>query len=513
MKLYNFQLEATNKFFKSGSLLVAINTGGGKTVVALNIMLKIKEKNNNKLKCIVIGPANLRSNFIDSIRKFKIKLKSIPITDINTFKENFDKYDIFIISYNFLRSYQDILFDYKWDLVVTDELHYAKNMATKNFKSLFELRKHTKHFLGLTASPISNDAREFFTIISIVANDINIYREGMKLIKYEYVGSKKYPWWQKVIFKKKDKKGVPVQIGITDVERFKQLVGKWIYLPKIDKIRKETGKVPEIKSFSINCYLTNNEIDAYKYAESKIPPEILNRMKNDNATEEDLRKIKNRLMACQQTLLSPDYIYNIENNIHNKITTGTKIKKAAQIIHKTGFKTIVYSTFKTYGTSLANHYFNSIGIKSMEYSGDIKSDERAQIVHRFENDDLQVICLTAAGQEGLNLPSCKNVIFLNLPWNGETLRQVLGRALRITSDNEFVNLIWLKSVYKDNGELHETVDLYISDIIQRKDIIRNVIHSVLSETMVSSGLPSYEGPSPEKKNKPKVLPTIYPEDL
>ena len=490
MNLYQFQQEAVDKFFKSGSLLVSITTGGGKTVVALEIIRRFLKKNSN-FRCLIISPANLRQNFVQNIEKFKLKINSCIVTDKSQFEDCYKTFNVLIVSYNFLRLYfQSVIFKFNWDLVICDELHYAKNTATVNYKTILQLRQRAKHFLGLTASPLMNDPKEFFAIVSIVANDLSILKEGLKLIKYKKIGET--PLWKTILFGKKSKPQL-IPVGVTDVEKFKQLLQKWVYIPEYTKLKGVTNR-PEVKSYLVNVNLTKFEISAYKYALRSIPKHQLKELQQGTITDHELRAIRNSIIACQQTLLSPDYIYNytteeLSVNI-SRFRPGSKIIKAGEILKVTGDKSIVYSPFLIFGARLANQYFNTIGIKSAEYSGHVKQLERQKLVDQFEHGDLQVLCLTGAGQEGLNLPSCKNVLFLTLAWNQEVLRQVLGRALRITSKNKFVNVIWLFATI--NGK--ETIDHWMSRIIKRKALIRNVIFEILSEQNVSASLTGYEIP-------------------
>ncbi|RLC20221.1 MAG: hypothetical protein DRI57_05305 [Deltaproteobacteria bacterium] len=522
IKLHDFQQEVVNKFFKSGSLLCVLPTGTGKTVVALEIIRRLKEQYGNKTKCLIVVPANLRSNFVDTIRKFQLKLNAEIIQKVSQLDQAYRTKTILVISYDFMRLYALKLLRYKWTLIVADEVHYAKNRQTKNFAVLYQLRLNSRHFLGLTASPIANTPEEFFTILIIVTGDRSIFAEGMQLIKYMEIGRKDPTWWEKLKAtltgrRPRSKKGELIPIGIKDIEAFRRLVGRWVYIPHYSKIEK-LGTRPKVKSFVVRVDLDDFETKAYKYALRKIPRQDLKDLKEGTITNARLRQIKNIIMACQQTLLSPDYIYEyeergqegVEQSNISLFRPGSKIKAVAKFLKQTGEKTIVFSSFLRFGARLANHYFNKLGIKSREYSGAVKPQERKEIIKQFEEGDLQVICLTGAGQEGMNLPSCKNVFFLNLPWHGEILRQVVGRALRITSKNPFVRMFWLFAYTKDG---QETIDLWLSNLIKRKDIIRNAIFAALQETTanVSVQLPSYEGPRPKSKRKPDtVLGINYP---
>ena len=53
-----------------------------------------------------------------------------------------------------------------YDLLVVDEAHKLKNPATKNWQLVSSIRK--KFFLLLTATPLQNDLKELFNLISLL---------------------------------------------------------------------------------------------------------------------------------------------------------------------------------------------------------------------------------------------------------------------------------------------------------------------------------------------------------
>jgi len=477
--LYQFQKEVIQKFLKSGSLIAALPTGTGKTVVALSIITKLSKKYKD-FKCLVVVPANLRSNFRDNILKFHLNVSNSIITSLDQFERLYQESSVLVVSYNFVRSYYQQLLNYRFHLIICDEIHYAKNKGSVTFRSLFILRQNTIHFLGLTASPISNNAQEFFTIIALVADDKTIITRGMKTVKIIRLGAEKKSKISRVLFGP-PKRGTKVEVGIKDPEAFKRLVGKWIYIPKMEKIT-STGKRPDVRSFIIKVPLSSYEVKIYKYIMGKIPSSVLKQLESGTISDNDVRKIKNWLIAAQQALISPDYIIQSDMQEVTNPQAGSKVRKVGEILKETKEKSIVYTPFLRFGAKVANHYFNSIGIKSVEYSGAITHDERRKIVNLFEKGDLQVICLTGAGQEGINLPSCKNVFFLSLHFNPEVMRQVMGRALRVTSKNPYVKVYFVFAVIQTAfGGQQETVDHWISRIVNRKTLLRQAIYNILQE--------------------------------
>lgn len=58
----------------------------------------------------------------------------------------------------------------QWDVLVIDEGHRAKNVATKFRKSLKAFRV-TRQKVILTGTPVQNNLEEFYSIIDLVQDD------------------------------------------------------------------------------------------------------------------------------------------------------------------------------------------------------------------------------------------------------------------------------------------------------------------------------------------------------
>ena len=485
MNLYEFQKEAISKFFKVSKcrMIAALPTGTGKTVVALAIINKVLVRNSS-YKILVIVPANLRNNFVENIRRLKLKLNAKIVTSKNELEIAYKQFDIVIISFNFLRLYFDTVNKYKWNMLVVDEIHYAKNMNTKNFKLLWKLTGQVNCFLGLTASYVSNRLEEFFSIIALVANQRQIIYIGKQLIQYETRGQYKPSYISKLLLGDEEQKGKLVQVGISDPHTFKLLVSKYIYLPKNEKVL-VVGKRPVPKSIKRLVNLTEFEWKTYKYVQGKIPKTLIRLLSSGDINEEQLRQIKNQIMAMQQVLITPDYI--IEGKQSKR--PSSKVLACANHILNNKSKALVFTPFLEHGAKIVYEYFRSKGIKCALYAGNINKHERQMIQKDFESGKIDVIVLTAAGKEGINLPSATEVHFLSLTWNPEDLEQVMGRALRMTSTNETVYVYWYFAVGPD-GE--ETIDIWMDRVLDRKRILKQEIYKLLSEFNSVANLSSYE---------------------
>ena len=175
------QIEAALFAFRSplskGAIL-ADEVGLGKTIeAALVISQHWAER---KRHILIISPATLRKQWsVELEDKFYIpslilekKLFNKILND--TYKNPFDNTDsVIICSYPFARKNIDHINRVNWDLVVIDEAHALRNVYKSNNKTGLALKNGLQDFkkLLLTATPLQNDIKELYGMISIIDND------------------------------------------------------------------------------------------------------------------------------------------------------------------------------------------------------------------------------------------------------------------------------------------------------------------------------------------------------
>lgn len=506
--LHTYQQAAIDKFFgNNGNLLVALPVGLGKTVVGLSIIKRIFEKEGSDLKVLIIVPADLRFNFKDSITQFKLTdIKTTIVTDKNLFEQEYEQNNVIIVSYNFMIMYSDIIIKHKFRLLIIDEMHRSKNHQVITYQTLSKVRKDIPMMLGLTASFFSNTMVEFLALISIISRDQRIIRFANQFIKMGFANK---PGLLAQIFLGA-KPSSPIPIGIKNINTFKNLVGKWIYIPSEETLR-AVGHGPKPVQQTVQVEITKLEFDAYMYALGKLPKQYAQKILKNELSETDLRVIgKAFIMVIQQVLLSPDYISTREPT---RARPGSKINWIADKIQNTTNKSIVFTPFSIFGAQLMNRTLRERGIETRLYTGDVSKEERARIRNEFENGNVQTLCLTAAGTEGLNLPSCNEVYFLSMTYNPEVMEQVMGRALRITSHNDHVDIWYLIAKFHNKS----TIDSNILRIAENKKLMKKAIIKVLGESdelvdeNTAAGLASGQSYETLDKKTP-IIPVVYPNE-
>lgn len=174
------QVEAALFAFKSplskGAIL-ADEVGLGKTIEAGIIMSELWAE--RKRNILIIVPASLRNQWnLELLEKFYLpsiimersSYEKVKSPNTNAFS-NIEK--IIICSYNFAVAHSDELSEIHWDLVVFDEAHKLRNAYKKNNVTGNVLREALKPYkkVLLTATPLQNNLKELFGLISIIDDE------------------------------------------------------------------------------------------------------------------------------------------------------------------------------------------------------------------------------------------------------------------------------------------------------------------------------------------------------
>lgn len=172
------QIDAALFAFRSPLSMGAIladEVGLGKTIEAALVISQQWAQHNRKI--LIIAPATLRKQWSMELAE-KFFLPSIILENKNFNKiitseycNPFDTMDAVVIcSYQFAKKQICYIEKNNWDLVVIDEAHKLRNVYKTGNKTASVLKNGLKNFkkLLLTATPLQNNVKELFGLISII---------------------------------------------------------------------------------------------------------------------------------------------------------------------------------------------------------------------------------------------------------------------------------------------------------------------------------------------------------
>lgn len=382
LELDRQQLQGVDYIIKHKYVLVGDAPGVGKTPQALAIATTTKGKS------LVVVPAGLRKNWEHEVKKFTYLKPKI----IKSKKDlvNFKKYDVFIISYHFLKHSED-LFNV-CDTVICDEAHAIKNFKTQKAKALDEFLWKYKptYFVPMTGTPVENRVPELYNLLVLLSYNINGTNGERVLDTYatQYEFNKEF--CKKKMIKVNGRQ-------ITQWYGFqKQKKGR---LRKL--LRGKYFRRKEVIGLNVSYRTKDVYVDFKK--DPTLQKEWEQFVKHSEMTP---------TAKADSAYNKADFTVDYAKRLHEEID-------GPMVIFTDHLKSYEYLT-----TTLSKH-FKVAGIV-----GGMDIDQKDKNNQDFQNGKLEILVITRAGREGLNLYKAQHLIFNDYPWVPGHIDQIIKRIYR-----------------------------------------------------------------------------------
>jgi SNF2 family DNA or RNA helicase len=148
------------------------------------------------------------------------------------------------------------------------------------------------------------------------------------------------------------------------------------------------------------------------------------------------KKYEKALVADRKFGDAPEVFYNGFRRAVNAVGAEEYLNQKLDILLeliKAGRQTLVFTNWIEAGVSVLEQAFKDNDVSYFVISGEVPSSTRLDIVEKFNNKRVQVLIITLAGSEGLDLKEVRDVIILDPVWNPAMLEQIVGRAVRYKS--------------------------------------------------------------------------------
>lgn len=189
--LYPFQPAGVDFLIKAGSSLFSPDMGVGKTIMAIEYLRYLHTKFGGP--SLVVAPLSMVYKWESEIRKWYPEADPVPIIGtpkkkreaIATIGDN----TIAIINYDGLRSHSCMMHEpggkaleakykvpkelneFKWALVVADEVHNIKDKNSLKTRALKQMGSQARYTVGMTGTPVVNGGDDIHSIMKYVAPD------------------------------------------------------------------------------------------------------------------------------------------------------------------------------------------------------------------------------------------------------------------------------------------------------------------------------------------------------
>ena len=457
MKLqpYPYQKEAIYYALNNPNSLLILPTGAGKTCIGAGIVLEI----NQEQPIIICTKASLKHNWLQEINKFT----DLPANIIDTpskagkrFNKQFENCRIYILNYETLRNDQvyDKLREHNVCGIIFDEVQAIGNHKSARTKAALRF-KDLDLKIGLTATPITNNPLNLFSIFNMLKPDI--YVSYSKFSNRYIVWRNKRPAYAK------------------NVEEMIDKVKPYIFKKDESDI---AGQLPELYVMEPTiCTMTQNMREINDIINSNIDElnSVLNKLDRQGVEETDERWIKaqNNLQAYQTyaqeladdiRLLQTDSAFTKDFDIYD--TTNPKLEALINIIEpiiESDNKVCIFTRYERMQHIIVETIKNTFNIKCAYVNGSMSSEEKYEIAARqFDTGDVNVLVATDAIKEGISLSHCKYLVEYEPANSYADQTQRRGRVKRANSisrisyiyqliTDESWDIIALKSINKKKG--------------------------------------------------------------
>ena len=453
---YPHQLETTQKviYRMGGRAILADEVGLGKTIEA-GMILKEYMLRGLVRKALVLTPAALCWQWFEELReKFRI-----PVV-LHRSQYDWARCDCIVASIDTAKREPHLsqVLAIDWDLLIIDEAHKLKNSKTQNWRFVNNI--HRNYFLMLTATPVQNDLRELYNLITLLKpGQLGTYAT----FKRRFVADKRTP---------------------RDTEVLRSLLGQVMI-----RNRRGTGTIEFTERIVRSVPVDLSEAEGQLYL--SVNAFIRRQMQRSLAEKRTilpyitlLREVCSSAWAAALTLkklsekaspeLEAELLSLLEQAVN--IETSAKIRQLLDLLQILNGKVIIFTEYRGTQAFIKKH-LEAAGLGVVTFDGSLSASRKefTKFLFRRYGD---VLVSTESGGEGINLQYCNNVINFDLPWNPMRLEQRIGRVHRLgqTKDVYVFNLATKGTIEEHIMRLlHEKINMF-EMVVGELDAILTPLH-------------------------------------
>ena len=448
-----------------GQAILADEVGLGKTIEA-GLILKEYMLRGLVRKVLILTPASLLWQWYSELyEKFDI------VAGIQRTKWDWEYADVLIASLDTAKreEHAQIIREIQYDMVIIDEAHKLKNSATAAFKLVNSLQK--KFCLMLTATPVQNDLKELYNLISLLKpGQLGSYRS----FKAKFVKDKRTPKNPEELRKLLSQVLIRNKRGEGTVQFTKRIVHPIVV--KLSPPEKEL--YDEISAFIKEVGRSASSIGSVILPLITLQREVCSSFFAAGMT---IQKMLEKNMAQA----SPSLLRLLEKAAY--IRQNSKCDVLEQLLPTfQGEKVIIFTEYRA-TQDYIRYRLERAGYSTVGFDGRLSRGRKEYIKQQFFRN-AQILVSTESGGEGLNFQFCSIIVNFDLPWNPMRLEQRIGRVHRLgqTRDVHIYNLVTENTIEEHiMFLLHKKINMF-EEIIGELDAILlqlNLDKSIESEIM------------------------------
>jgi SNF2 family DNA or RNA helicase len=455
-RLMPYQIDGVKFVEASGArCLIADEQGLGKTIQAVASLSLHK---NDLTPTLIVTKTTIKLQWMWEVFRW-IDTKKVQV--IQTSKEiAIPGFDVYIVTYDILKN-ENVFAHVELKSLILDECQAIKNHLSGRAKAVQNIAKlhNIEHIIGLSGTPIKNNAGEYFTILNLL--------QPLKFPEYNryirtYCDSYETMYGYKVG-------------GLVNPDFFHEQTKDFIIRRTKDEVLKD---LPELSRRFHHVELKKELHSSY----NKALAELEELMYADEDSQESMTATIAILTRLRQ-------ICGI-----SKVTEAVDF--TTDFLLSTDRKLVIFVHHKAVASLLEdnlNQWLKDGNYPSvLNLTAELSGDQRAQMVKTFAETNARVmIASTLAAGEGLNLQFCSDAIMLERQWNPANEEQAEARFHRFGQKNN-VTITYMLAT--------ETIDEYFTELVEQKRAIvastldnktiewdQNSLMKELTETLIRKG--------------------------
>src|SRR2546423_14885363 len=446
-----------------GRAILADEVGLGKTIEASIIYRELAIRGLAR-RTLILTPASLVGQWQGELEE-----KFFQHFDTPTDPDDWQRVTRAIVSHDRARSrrHAEEILRHHWDLVIVDEAHKIKSHRRATYQFIEKIERD--FILLLTATPLQNDLRELYNLITLLRpGQLGTWEEfrAAHLVS----GDHRQPrdpealraLTQHVMIHTRrssvvDDLDLPPrrprhpEVKLTTAERdlydrttqfLRRLYKEGFVQPVEDEEAEDEGEKPRRRLTKKGILqLAVIHLRQRLCSSAKALAESLEHLAESERISPEYRTIARQLAARAQ-----------------KIKTHAKLNVLTKVLEETPDRVVVFSDHRP-TIQLIEQRVQALGRKPIVYWGAHATPERDKRIRAFHEDERSVLIATRAGSEGRNLQFCNVLVNYDLPWNPMVVEQRIGRLHRIGQTRE-VHIVNLAAA--------GTIESYILQLLDRK---------------------------------------------
>lgn len=418
-------------------LVLYHSTGSGKTLTALYAMYQFD------CDIIIVGTKSAKKTFLDNIKKAGLDEKRFSFY-------TYAKIKLLL---------PDNVTMFKNKCVIVDEAHHLRSENVNNLYIITALGLANKVML-LTATPVINYLNDLAVLVNIIRGE-EVLPTDRNLFNQMFYDDEKMMLINQNIFQDK----------IRDTISYYKM--------------KDDENYPTSSTYYMEIEMNHAQIDEYVYYVKKIIFED-----KDITNTVDILNIDYGLLPTKKK----NSFLTATRQLSNTLNNGEDFPKIQAIFERVRdgpYPAIIYSNFLRNGIYTMATLLEKNNISYKTITGTTTPDKLDLIVNNYNSGLYNVLLISSAGSESLDLKNTRQIHIMELHWNFSKIDQVIGRSIRYKShsnlplDQRHVDVYYWISTFPPHIR-NATADQYLMKISLQKKKIWDQYHDIIINSSIEN---------------------------